>query len=80
MSNVRELEASIREHLGPIVQAGMLEQSIADQVAENITAIALLHERGLITQRLADHLIDKLGLIAGNEQLSRFGAPTVGVV
>jgi len=73
-ANIGELGAHIREHLQQSVREGLLDPGVVEEAAESITAIAMLHERGLITQRLADHLANKLGILLGervaNEQLA----------
>lgn len=50
-----------RQRLESTVSMGLLDPIDADECAQNLEAIALLAQRGLITPRLADHLVDTMG-------------------
>jgi hypothetical protein len=47
----------VKEQLQEAVAAGMMDPSDAEEVEENLGAITLLAQRGIITTRLATHLV-----------------------
>lgn len=73
MSNVREIRASARQHIEWTVNAGLLMPDMADDLVESITATTLLYERGLITERLFEHLVAKIAYLAGERMVARGG-------
>ncbi len=52
----------LRQQLEPAVVGGLLDPDDADEVAESLFFVGVLCERGVITRRLADHLVEMLAI------------------
>jgi hypothetical protein len=59
--NREEMRRGLRATLESNVEVGLISAGDADEVAENIEAVMVLQSRGVITLRLADHLVETMG-------------------
>lgn len=66
--------AQYREQIDYVVQLGYLDPSEADEVADNIGCVVKLAQRGIITVRLAEHLIDTMAQKKVNDFMARADA------
>lgn len=68
--------AQYRDQIDYVVKLGYLEPGEADLVAQDIAAVVQLAQRGVITVRLAEHLIDTMAQRKVDEFLERANAKT----
>lgn len=68
--------AQYRNQIDYVVQLGYLDAGEADLVAKDIGAVVQLAQRGVITVRLAEHLIDTMAQRKVDEFLARANAAT----
>lgn len=65
-------KTEIRAQFDWVVRAGMIEPAVADECADNISMIGTLCERGVLTLRLADHLIETMAERAAGQWLAQY--------
>lgn len=76
----RAIDPIFKDRLEQTVSMGMLDPLDVDECAENLQAITTLAQRGLITDRLATHIIDTMAKRKAEAWRAKHPEWTAGVV